>query len=137
MTNFDENCNFLVKIDTSQLSKLYYTIGEVAELFSVNTSLIRFWEKEFPQLSPKKNQKGKRLYTIKDIENLNKIYHLVKEKGFTLEGAKNALKSKDKSDDSNLEISSNANQEPKEYNLQIEEIIYKLEKIKDKLKQLS
>ncbi|MFD2696554.1 MerR family transcriptional regulator [Mesonia sediminis] len=72
--------------------KLYYGIGEVAEAFEVNTSLIRFWEKEFDILKPKKNAKGNRKFTPEDIENLEKIYHLVKERGFTLEGAKIQLK---------------------------------------------
>ncbi|MCG2419736.1 MerR family transcriptional regulator [Aequorivita sp. F47161] len=72
--------------------KLYYSIGEVAEAFSVNTSLIRFWEKEFDVLKPKKNAKGNRKFTPQDIKNLELIYHLVKERGFTLEGAKIHLK---------------------------------------------
>lgn len=71
--------------------KLYYTIGEVANAFQVNTSLIRFWEKEFDILKPKKNKKGTRYFTPQDIKNLSIIYHLVKEKGYTLEGAKIAL----------------------------------------------
>ena len=71
---------------------MYHSISEVAEMFAVNTSLIRFWEKEFDILQPKKNRKGNRLFTNKDIENLHLIYHLVKERGFTLEGAKNKLK---------------------------------------------
>ncbi len=72
--------------------KLYYGIGEVASAFDVNTSLIRFWEKEFDVLKPKKNAKGNRKFTPKDIKNLELIYHLVKERGFTLEGAKTHLK---------------------------------------------
>lgn len=72
--------------------KLFYSIGEVAEKFNVATSLIRFWEKEFDILNPKKNNKGNRLFTPQDIDNLNIIYHLVKERGFTLEGAKQKLK---------------------------------------------
>lgn len=72
--------------------KLYYSIGEVAEAFKVNTSLIRFWEKEFDVLQPKKNAKGNRKFTPKDIKNLELIYHLVKQRGFTLEGAKTYLK---------------------------------------------
>ena len=72
--------------------KLYYSIGEVAEAFSVNTSLIRFWEKEFDVLKPKKNAKGNRKFTPEDIKNLELIFHLVKERGFTLEGAKTHLK---------------------------------------------
>ena len=76
----------------SNLTKLYYSIGEVAKMFEVNTSLLRFWEKEFHQLHPKKNQRGKRLYSPKDIETFKMIYHLVKERGFTIEGARNKLK---------------------------------------------
>jgi len=72
--------------------KMYYGIGEVAEAFDVNTSLIRFWEKEFDILKPKKNAKGNRKFTQEDIKNLELIYHLVKERGFTLEGAKIRLK---------------------------------------------
>jgi DNA-binding transcriptional MerR regulator len=75
-----------------EIEKLYFSIGEVAEMFDVNTSLIRFWEKEFPQLHPKKNTRGNRVYSKKDIELFKKIHHLVKEKGYTLEGAKNALR---------------------------------------------
>jgi len=72
--------------------KRYYAIGEVADAFDVNTSLIRFWEKEFDVLQPKKNAKGNRKFTPADIKNLELIYHLVKERGFTLEGAKIHLK---------------------------------------------
>lgn len=76
-------------------SKLYYSIGEVAEIFGVNRSLIRFWEKEFSIIQPRKNKNGNRVFTVKDLENFNKIFTLVKTQGFTLEGAKKALKSKD------------------------------------------
>jgi len=72
--------------------KRYYGIGEVAKAFDVNTSLIRFWEKEFDVIQPKKNAKGNRKFTPKDVKNLQLIYHLVKERGFTLEGAKTHLK---------------------------------------------
>jgi DNA-binding transcriptional MerR regulator len=72
--------------------KLFFTISEVAEYFNVNASLIRFWEKEFQLIKPQKNKKGNRLFTRKDIENIRLIYHLVKEKGFTLQGAKEKLK---------------------------------------------
>jgi DNA-binding transcriptional MerR regulator len=72
--------------------KLYYTIGEVSKAFKVNPSLIRFWEKEFEVLKPKKNSKGTRRYSSVDIENFQTIHHLVKEKGYTLEGAKEQLK---------------------------------------------
>jgi DNA-binding transcriptional MerR regulator len=72
--------------------KLYYSIGEVAELFNVNTSLIRFWEKEFTVIKPMRNKKGDRLFTKADLESMKMIYHLVKERGYTLDGAKIKLK---------------------------------------------
>jgi DNA-binding transcriptional MerR regulator len=72
--------------------KLYYTIGEVSKAFNVNASLIRFWEKEFEILKPKKNSKGTIRYSSIDVENFQTIHHLVKEKGYTLEGAKEQLK---------------------------------------------
>lgn len=72
--------------------KLFYSIGEVAEMFSVNASLIRFWEKEFEVIKPKKNKKGNRLFTPEDIDNFKVIYNLVKEQGLTLDGAKKYLK---------------------------------------------
>ncbi len=84
--------------------KRYYGIGEVAKAFEVNTSLIRFWEKEFDELQPKKNAKGNRKFTPEDIKNLQLIYHLVKERGFTLEGAKTHLKEERKKTLSNFEI---------------------------------
>ncbi|WP_308993825.1 MerR family transcriptional regulator [Mariniflexile litorale] len=84
--------------------KRYYNIGEVAKAFGVNTSLIRFWEKEFDALKPKKNAKGNRKFTPDDIKNLKFIYHLVKERGFTLEGAKTHLKEEKKETLSNFEI---------------------------------
>lgn len=71
--------------------KLYYSIGEVAKAFDVNASLIRYWEQEFPIIKPKKNKKGNRYFTPTDIQNLKIIYHLVKEKGYTLDGARVAL----------------------------------------------
>lgn len=73
-------------------SKLYYSIGEVSKMFDVNTSLIRFWEKEFDIIKPKKNKKGNRLFTKNDIDNFHIIFHLVKERGYTLDGAKKKLK---------------------------------------------
>lgn len=73
-------------------SKIYYSIGEVSKMFNVNTSLIRFWEKEFSILKPHKNKKGNRLFTKSDLDNLHIIYNLVKERGYTLEGAKKKLK---------------------------------------------
>jgi DNA-binding transcriptional MerR regulator len=75
-----------------EIEKLYYSIGEVAEKFSVAPSLIRFWESEFELIKPKKNRKGNRQFTKEDIDNVRTIYHLVKEKGFTLQGAKEMLR---------------------------------------------
>ena len=72
--------------------KLYYSIGEVSQMFNVNTSLIRFWEREFEILRPKKNAKGNRLFTPEDLDNLKIIFHLVKERGFTLDGAKKKMR---------------------------------------------
>lgn len=84
--------------------KRYYSIGEVAKAFGVNTSLIRFWENEFDILRPKKNAKGNRKFTPDDIKNLQLIFHLVKERGFTLEGAKIHLKEEKKRTLTNFEI---------------------------------
>lgn len=77
---------------STQSGKLFYSIGEVSKMFNVNTSLIRFWEKEFDIIKPKKNKKGNRLFTQADVDNFFIIYHLVKERGFTLQGAKAKLK---------------------------------------------
>lgn len=85
-------------------SKLYYSIGEVAKIFSVNASLIRFWEKEFDIIKPKKNKKGNRLFTKDDIKNLQLIYHLVKERGYTLDGAKQKLRDDKKATTNSVEI---------------------------------
>ena len=74
------------------IEKMYYQIGEVSEMIGENASLIRFWEKEFGILKPKKNLKGNRLFTKKDVENLKLIHFLVKEKGYTLQGARDYLK---------------------------------------------
>jgi DNA-binding transcriptional MerR regulator len=75
-----------------EINKLYYTMGEVTEMFEVNPSQIRFYEREFDILQPKKNKKGNRLFSPEDIENLRVIFRLVKEKGYTLQGAKEYLK---------------------------------------------
>ena len=72
--------------------KMYYSIGEVARMFDVNESLLRYWEKEFPIISPKKVSGNVRQYRKEDIENVRLVYHLVKEKGMTLQGAKQRLK---------------------------------------------
>ena len=84
--------------------KRYYKIGEVAKAFNVNTSHIRFWEKEFDIIKPKKNAKGNRLFTQEDIKNFKLIYNLVKERGFTLDGAKQKLKKNPKAIFNNHEI---------------------------------
>ncbi len=102
--------------------KRYYGIGEVAKAFGVNTSLIRFWEKEFDALKPKKNAKGNRKFTPEDIKNLQFIYHLVKERGFTLEGAKTHLRENKKKTLANFEIIA-----------KLERIKIELTKIKDQL----
>ena len=74
--------------------KLYYSIGEVATYFGVSTSLIRYWEDEFPQITPRKNGKGDRRYTKQDIEKVTVIFDLIKEKGFTIKGAQSHLSEK-------------------------------------------
>ncbi|MDT0557103.1 MerR family transcriptional regulator [Ichthyenterobacterium sp. W332] len=102
--------------------KRYYSIGELAKAFNVNTSLIRFWEKEFDALKPKKNAKGNRKFTPDDVKNLQFIYHLVKERGFTLEGAKTHLKEGRKKTLSNFEIIA-----------KLEGVKHQLLKIKDQL----
>lgn len=102
--------------------KRYYGIGEVARAFDVNTSLIRFWEKEFDVIQPKKNAKGNRKFTPRDVKNLQLIYHLVKERGFTLEGAKTHLREERQKTLSNFEIIQ-----------KLERIKAELVKIKDQL----
>lgn len=75
-----------------EIEKVYYRIGEVAEMFGVNVSLIRYWEKEFDIIKPFRNKKGNRFFTKQDVDNFHLIYHLVKERGFTLHGAREKLK---------------------------------------------
>ena len=98
--------------------KRYYKIGEIAKAFNVNASLIRFWDKEFDVIQPKKNAKGNRMFTQDDVKNLQMIYHLVKEKGFTLEGARKKLK-----------------QNPEKFK-DNHDIIARLEAVKDELIQI-
>jgi DNA-binding transcriptional MerR regulator len=86
------------------VEKLYYSIGEVAKMFDVNTSLIRFWENEFDIIKPKKNKKGNRFFTKQDIDNLHLIYFLVKEKGMTLSGAKKKIKENKEDTTNNFEV---------------------------------
>mgnify|MGYP002375463278 FL=1 len=83
---------YMKTIDTQSLDKLYYTIGEVADMFGVSRSLLRYWENEFAFLTPRKNKKGDRLFTKENIQQIQIIYNLVKERGFTLEGAKQELR---------------------------------------------
>lgn len=77
-----------------EIEKLYYGIGEVSEMLSISASSIRYWEKEFDILKPKKNAKGDRFFTKEDIEKVRLIYHMLKEKGYTVDGAKVQLKDK-------------------------------------------
>ena len=93
-----------MRFSKNTTEKLFYQIGEVSKALNVNVSLIRFWEKEFDILNPKKNKKGNRLFTQKDFDNLKIIYHLVKERGFTLEGAKKKLKENKEGKTDNLSI---------------------------------
>ena len=98
--------------------KRYYSIGEIAKAFDVNPSLLRFWEKEFKEINPKKKKGGSRKYTTEDVVTLQKIHHLLKQKGLTIEGAKKQLKLKDLAEDKNLVV------------------IQKLEQLKSQLHQL-
>ncbi len=97
------------------MEKMFYPIGEVAKMFHVNVSKIRYWEKEFDILKPKRNKKGNRLFTPEDIKHLHLIFHLVEERGLTLEGAKKKIK------------------ENKEDTMNNFEIVLKLKKIKEEL----
>ncbi len=89
---------------TPKIERLYYTIGEVAEMFDVNTSLIRYWEKQFDIINPERNKKGNRLFTPEDIDNFRLIYHLVREKGLTLAGANKKLKENREDTINNYEV---------------------------------
>src|SRR3954466_11551105 len=80
--------------EKEETQKLYYSISEVSEMFELNASTLRFWEKEFGVLKPTKNKKGNRLFTQKDIDHIAKIVDLVKQQGFTIQGAKDQLKNK-------------------------------------------
>ncbi|MFO8087782.1 MAG: MerR family transcriptional regulator [Bacteroidales bacterium] len=88
-----------------QNAKMYYTIGEVARMFNLKPSNIRFWEKEFDVIHPRRNQKGTRYFTPKDVENFHLIYHLLKERGYTLKGAKEKLKKDQQSTEKASDIS--------------------------------
>lgn len=115
------------RINSKELTKLYYSIGEVAEIFDVNTSLIRFWEKEFSAIKPKKNNKGNRLFTVKDIQTIDRIYELVKEEGHTLDGARKSLREK-KSTKPEV-IADTAPASAKDFN----DVISRLEELKNKI----
>ncbi len=115
------------------IEKIHYSIGEVAKIFNVNTSLLRYWEKEFyPYIKPFKNKKGKRYYTKNDIDIITYIYHLTKEKKLTIEGVKQALKEKDIS-----EIANNAHviSKLKQIKNDLLEIIAKLNELKNEQEQ--
>lgn len=103
---------------SKEIEKKYYTIGEVAEKFGVATSLIRFWESEFETIKPTKNKRGIRVYTKEDIDDITIVYHYVKEKGYTLQGAKELLKT------------------DKNQNLEKIEAVRSLEKVRDFLYEL-
>ncbi|MDP2338834.1 MAG: MerR family transcriptional regulator [Bacteroidota bacterium] len=105
-----------------KIEKVFYTIGEVAEIFGVNTSNIRFWENEFDILKPHKNKKGNRMFTKEDIENLKIIYHLLKERGLTIKGAQMKLKENKEDTLQNFEVVSRL-QEIKQMLLDIKEEI--------------
>ena len=102
-----------------EFTKRYYSIGEAAAIFELNTSALRFWEKEFPELKPKKSEAGARKYSTKDMELLRKIHFLVKEKGFTLEGARQKLK------------------HAPEDSIQTEDLVRRLQNVKAELDQLA
>lgn len=87
--------------------KLYYSIGEVSRILDVNTSKIRFWEKEFETIKPKKNKKGNRIFTKKDVERLKLIQHLLKEKKYTIDGAKKKIRKNPKKTETHQKVIEN------------------------------
>jgi DNA-binding transcriptional MerR regulator len=87
-----------------KIEKIYYSISEVAEMFGVNQSLIRYWDKEFDIINPHKNKKGNRMFTKDDIKNFHLIYHLVKERGMTLKGAKQKISENKDNTINNFEV---------------------------------
>lgn len=91
-------------VDTSTLTKRYYTIAEVSVMFDVAKSLLRYWEGEFKEIQPRKDRGGIRRYTVKDVEHINKIYDLVKVRGFTIDGARKELSTKGKSSSSKSDL---------------------------------
>ena len=103
--------------------KIYYSIGEIAKLLKVNNSLIRFWEKEFDIIKPKKNSRGNRIFTKNDVSNLQLIYHLLKEKKYTIKGAKKKIRDNKDGVKKNFEVIQN-----------LQTIRSKLAEIRDQLK---
>jgi len=97
-------------IDLNNLTKLYYTISDVSAMFGINDSTLRYWETEFSQLHPKKNRRGDRRYTKEDISVVNKIFALLKEKGYTIKGANEELKSMIKNEKINKKVIAKLNQ---------------------------
>ena len=87
-----------------EISKMYYTMGEVSILLDASQSLIRYYEREFDILTPKKNKKGNRYFTQEDIENLKLVIHLIRDKGYTLQGAKDYIKNSSKSGKDNIRV---------------------------------
>lgn len=112
----------MANFEINELTKLYYSIGEVAKMLNVNASLLRFWEKEFNIQIAKKNKKGNRLYSVKEIAEIHSIYDFVKLQGYTIEGAKRALKGNQPIQHQGIDPSQG--------------IIEQLERIKEKLQQL-
>jgi len=84
--------------------KLYYSISEVSKHFDVAASLLRYWESEFSSINPKRNTKGTRFYTSKDVDEISRVYLLVKEKGYTLQGAKDKIKADKQNINTNIEV---------------------------------
>ena len=94
--------------------KLYYSIGEISNITGISASKIRFWEKEFEILNPQKNKKGNRRFTLEDLKKIKLIYHLLKEKKYTISGAKNKLQNNFKEIEKNLELTERLNKIKKE-----------------------
>ena len=94
--------------------KLYYSIGEISNITGISASKIRFWEKEFEILNPQKNKKGNRRFTIEDLKKIKLIYHLLKEKKYTIRGAKNKLQNNFEEIEKNLELTERLNRIKKE-----------------------
>lgn len=105
--------------ENDRVEKIYYRISEIADRFGVNESLLRYWEKEFPQIQPKTNNRGVRLYRKEDIETIGLIFHLVKERGMTLAGARQKMK------------------DNKEGTVRNYEVVKRLQKIREELVALS